>query len=664
MMTSSEMTASSEPVRLSCPSRWLSRAPALTVVGLVVALATYPLVRLGAGTTGGDAVAVLVGPPSDGLTAWLRVVLLAATAVTAGLALVGAVLPLGSAVPPVASRVRVTAWVGALTASVGCAVAVAAGQAAWLLGALQLLLLVAVPLLLTGRRSAVTAALGLVGPVLVGLLAIEFGTGRTGLPLVLDVGYAVAGSVLLGASVFGASVFGAFRPADGRLTATALIAGVLTSLAGFAQLAASGPRTSFDLLHTDYGVAALAQAGLPVLVTLAWAWHAAGRPRSAGLVQLATGGLVLAFAAGAILATMPRPAEAPMPGQPLLRPLDLGTRHLALLMLPMRPGLNLVHIGDSGGQAMPTGHHHGGPQMSAMPGALTVSAGGSQVLVAARAGAPGGWAVLNIPSGAKALTITGDGVPATVPINVGTAPADPAVQGALAGPDGPECASVVFGALVAGGTPDQDGCPSQRLTASDAGTLRDAVEFLAQRGITTLDLVSDASPRGVAAAGLIRAEAARRRLAVSTAGTSTGTLLVVSGWASAAAALTEQLGRAGAGETVLAPWLLTGQLLSRASSEVLPLTFDPQEDAPRRYAATLAAIFPGETPSAGGYLSWARYTGARVDKRATFYGAAPVDVPMGMDDMDMNPADQPANWYPNGAIVAISPALGPPGGRP
>jgi hypothetical protein len=261
-----------------------------------------------------------------------------------------------------------------------------------------------------------------------------------------------------------------------------------------------------------------------------------------------------------------------------------------------------------------------------------------------------------------------------VPVDVGDTPADPALQQALTGPDGPECASGLLGGLVAvssvGRTPAETNlaaqCPSQALTTADADALRDTVTFLAGRGITGLNLVSDGSPRGVAAADLVRAQAASSNLPIRPVGAPTDTLLVVSGWSAAVPALTDAVARSAdepAGGIVLAPWLLASGVISAAPSEVLPLTFNPGESPARQYGATVAAVFPGEGPSTAGYLAWLRAggAGAPLEPRATFYGAAPVDVPMGMDDMHMG--GNPGDWYPTGTIVPISPPVGPAGAK-
>jgi hypothetical protein len=170
----------------------------------------------------------------------------------------------------------------------------------------------------------------------------------------------------------------------------------------------------------------------------------------------------------------------------------------------------------------------------------------------------------------------------------------------------------------------------------------------------------------VAAADLVRAQAAVTHLPVRPVGVPTDTLLVVSGWAPAVPALRDAVARSAdepAGGIVLAPWLLASGVVSAAPSEVLPLTFNPGESPARQYGATVAAVFPGEGPSAAGYKAWLRAggAGAPLEPRPTFYGAAPVDVPMGMDDMHM--AGNPGDWYPTGTIVPISPPVGPAGAK-
>jgi hypothetical protein len=456
----------------------------------------------------------------------------------------------------------------------------------------------------------------------------------------------------------------------------ALGCGFLVTATGIARLLVAGPHTVFDLLHTGYGVAALVQAVLPVAVTAAWAAAIATKTRPrAELVRLSAGALTFSLLAAAMVAAFPLPVAAPQPGRPLLRPVDLGLRHLAVLVLPMRPGPNLIHIGDAGGGQTISDHHHGSAPPAAGPGPITVSTSSdtTPVPVVPRSGAPGGWAVLTIPAGTDRIHIAGDGITTAVPVNVGTSgnsSGDRAVQAALTGPDGPECASAALGALLADTAPrssppwDHPGiCPAQALNGSDASSVRDTVTFLAGRGIRALHLVADDSPRSRAAADLVRTEAASHHLPVSTTPTPGDTLLAVSGWATAAHALATA-SKAADGEPdggiVLAPWLLTTNVLSTATSEVVTLPFNPQNDRAREYASTINAVFPGETPSTAGYLAWATERGTPFDARATFYGAAQVNVPMGMDD-DMSMNGQPSDWYVGGSVVPVNPPLSNPG---
>ncbi|HTF52311.1 MAG TPA: hypothetical protein VK735_33115 [Pseudonocardia sp.] len=694
----------------------------------LAALTTVTLARVGGLDRAADPVLALVDPSPDGTAAAVRAMLLVATAATAGIGLVaGALSRFGDR--RVGRGVLVLAWVAGLLASAGCALEVLAGGASRPLAAGQAAVSLLVPLLLGTARPGTAAPVAL---VLAGVLGVELGTARTGLPLVVDVVFALAGAVLFGACVLGVGA-GAGHQAGvgggagvgaghgaGRVRGVAIAAGLVTTVAGVGQLALTGPPAGYDMLHTGYGLAALVQAAVPLLVTATWLVtearpgraadrpesaidvesevgsesdvevdqsedrpehlvagpRAGGRGRAGELSRLCAGGVTVAFAAAAVLATLPHPAGAPVPGQPLARPVELPFQHLAVLLAPMRPGPNLVHVAatPAGAGSQLAGQHHGAPPPSTPPGTITVSAGGVAVPVTTRPGAPGGWAVLDIPVGVDQITVTADGSPATVPVDVGDTPGDPALQRALTGPDGPECASGLLGGLVAvstvGRTPAEANlaadCPSQALTAADSDALRDTVTFLAGRGITGLNLVSDGSARGVAAADLVRAQAARAKLPVRPVGAPTDTLLVVSGWSAAVPALTDAVARSEdspAGGIVLAPWLLASGVVAAAPSEVLPLTFNPGESPARQYGATVAAVFPGEGPSAAGYLAWLRAggAGAPLEPRATFYGAAPVDVPMGMDDMHMG--GNPGAWYPSGTIVPISPPVGPAGAK-
>jgi hypothetical protein len=694
-MTTSSSGDADRQVPLGHRVRWPGGARATTLVAVVLAAGGYPLARAAAGDDF-DAMAALIRPPVPGATVLMRVVLLAAISLTAGIALARPALGTGEVSRGVRLAVRVSGVAGAAV----CVAEALTAQASRPVAAGLVVLLVSATLLVPGRTRVSVALGALLGLVLALVLGFELvSTGSGGARLAAS-GYGLFGALLLGASVFGVAVLPgrpkrlpdpAAVPSDtapeapaalpgpvagvpdralviSRLTGIALVSGVLTTLSGAVYLGLTGPRTGFDAGHTAYGVASVAQAALPVLVTLGWllARHPRGLARGAELTRLAAGLLVVAFLAGASLATLPQPAAGPSPGRALLRPVDLGLRHLAVLVTPMRPGANLVHVGDAGGgQATPVGHQHGVPAApSATPGTLTVSAGGPAVPLTSRPGAPGLWAVVDIPAGHGSLTVAADGLSAALPIDAGDAPADPAVQRTLAGPDGPECATAQLGGLAAG-HPDTGGCPSQALSAADAGVLSRTVDWLVGRGITTVDLAVDGSPRSVQAERVVREQAARRDLTVAATPANEHTLLVLSGWATGSDQLSASAVRAqggGAyGGVVLAPWLFSAPVLQRATSEVGAVRLDPKGTRARQYALTLAAAFPGETPTPGGYLAW---TGGRsATEPVRFLGAAQVNVPMGgaMDDMDMSGG--PGDWYPAGTVLAI-PDGGPPAPRP
>jgi hypothetical protein len=280
-----------------------------------------------------------------------------------------------------------------------------------------------------------------------------------------------------------------------------------------------------------------------------------------------------------------------------------------------------------------------------------------------------------MPAGSNSLTVTADGVPGSVPIDVGSASAeggDALTQQTLAGPDGPECVSAALGALAAGagmpGRPAVPGapgtkCPSQELTGPDGETLSDLVVFLHGNGVTGLTVVSDDSARSKAADAVVRAEAARRGLPISATPAPNDGLMVLTGWTPAAATVREANAKGpdappSAQGIFLAPWLLTPPVMTLSETSVLGLQFNPQDIESLGYASTLVGVFPKETPSAAGYRSWAQQLGIPVDPKASFYSGAPINVPMGPDDQEHG--SNPAAWFPSGAIIQVSPPVKPP----
>lgn len=714
------------------PARASALASVLVAGGLSVAV--YVVARLIATPAGAVSAMLTPGIPPSMLG--LRVVLCATLATCGGVALlvpsVGTTFTSAGMPGGLVRRWMGTSAALGMLACLGEAVT-DRGARQWS-AVLAALLLITAFGVARARRGPTVAAVASAGALLAILAGIALATASTGPSGVLDVVYVLAVSVLLGASIHGHALRRPAGPgqirdlaglarraglagraelldltegpapttgaggsrgpsrelAVGRLFGLVVLSGVVAAAAGAAQLAVSGPRTWFDLCHTASALVVLAQVVAPIVVTGMWSTlrHTAAntpdtRPTNsrtaldragAGFAAAAAALTTVAVLLAASRAALPAAPAAPIPGQPLLRPAALGGQHLAVLVTPMRPGPNLVHIGASpnpgSAPTMSSGMSGMGPSAGGAAPAVptvSVSAGGASVTAGARPGAPGLWAVLDIPAGTHTLTLAtgptnsgpGPRDSTTVPVDVGTAAGSPtqgAGEQAWTGPDGPECASAALGAVIASATPVSS-CPADRLSSTDAASLSGTVAFLAHQRLTHLGLVSDGSTRSRAAAAVVREQAARWRLTIDPTPVGQDSVLVVTGWDGAPAALhavTERAAHGSTGGAILAPWLAVAPILGEASSETVPLTFNPQTKPVREYAATLRAVFPGETPSPAGYLAWAAGTDPSALGAMRFYGAAQVNVPMGgMMDFDMNPDGVPGDWYPSGTIVPI-----------
>ncbi|MBW0103162.1 hypothetical protein [Pseudonocardia sp. KRD291] len=662
-------------------------------VGAVPALAaeTVHSPALSVLTTSGSALAAAPGPfdGAGSTTTLVRVVLLVAGAVLAGLGLLrpfvaGGPGPSG----PGRSAEGPTAWVAAVLVTLAALTGYLTGDVDVLGTLAQIVLAVAVPVLLP-TVWVVAPALGVVT-----LVALQLGSVHSGVALAVDVVHALAASVLLGGVLHTAAGDrrGSGDPQQRGATAlrrVAIGAGVLAAVAAVVQILLSGPYSARDLVGTGYGWAALVAVLAPLLVTAVLAaavLNVAGEPVPAGLSRAAArlpgplravapsrvlGALAaVGVGAAAALAALPVPAAQAVPGQALMRGVDLGEGPVAMLVTPMRPGRNLVQIGDTGPAAGGhTGHDMSGSSGHDMSGAAAVGVGDPATPFAPREGARGEWAVVDIPAGTDSLTVSANGTERTVPIDVGTDAA--AAPAGATGPDGPECASAVLGAIVAGGPSAGTAtrCPSQSLDPAQATALRALVQVLRTHGVPSVSLVSDSSPRSVAAANLVRAEGAKvgLRFPPNAATDPDSAVLVVSGWQGATATLQEAKQRSASGPTYLggtylAPWLLTGGVLSATPNAVLPLTFTPQEPLAQNYVASLAAASPGAAPSTSGFLSWAAAAGRPVSDSPTLYGAAPVDVPMSVEppgSTGHHGGPNQAAWFPGGTVVQIGRPVDP-----
>ncbi|MBW0117263.1 hypothetical protein [Pseudonocardia abyssalis] len=549
---------------------------------------------------GGAAVSFLTAP----LAATLGVTGLLAGALVAGIALLR-----GPATPT--RRTAIAAEAGA-----GYAVAVLA--LGWLGGGTGALTavprtaaVVAVAVLLTRTSRPVTVV---AGALLTALVVVETG---------LAIGPAPAVSVL--AAVLGlgvpATVAGAAdRRAELRartpLAVLAIATAVVSALVGAVQ---SGSRLDAATLRSANGI--ILAVGLVLTVAAALGWVLARAAAGRWVLPAAVGAGGAAIVVLTTLVALPAVA-LPDRGAPLLRTVALGDLAVPVAVVPQRPGPNLVYVGAAG---------------------ATVDG----VATRTRSGSPGSWAVVDIPAGAEELVVTAGTGRAVLRLQPGVDPAPAALVAGLTGPDGPECLSAVLGAVVGGGVLP-GACPDAALTDSDAATLRATVRFLAQRAAPALHVIDDGSPRSTAAAGVVTAAAAEHGLPLTDAIDTTGAILVVAGWETAGARLTDEaLGLSSVHGTYTAPWLATGPVLGRQTGAVTALVFDPRAEQGQRYVADLRARGITALASPAGLAAW----GGGPESGPRIFTAVQVSV---MPGDHRHPTD---TWLPGGTFTAVTPPL-------
>lgn len=535
----------------------------------------------------------------DLLALLVRLVLLLATAVVAGSGLFG-------------GKPRLLAGILSATLAVVSAVAFGVNVAGAVIHAV---LVLAVPVLLARRLSAARW----VALALLVLVVVETSLGRSGLEFVADTAYVVGATVW-----FGLATAPEKPPRYHQLT---LALGVLLTLAGAVQLLLSGVAFDRRLHETAFGLSLLAVVVLPVA-----ALTLRGRASRGGVLAVA-----VAFLAWTTFAALPRPAELPVPGTPLLR----AVAGVPVLVSPQRPGRNLVHVPESAG-----------------PG-VTVSG----VVATPRPGAEGYWAEVDLPAGRSDLVIGHGGEEDSLDVDAGSA-AGPAGATGATGADGPECASAALGGLVAGSPAGLTACPADRLSEEDADALRKLVGFLSARHAEAITLVGDASPRGTAASEVVRAEAGRQNLRVLDGPAAQAALVVVSGWPDAYTAMTRaaQFQREAPTYTYglyVAPWLLTGPIVNTVSASTVPLRFDPREQLAVSFTVALGDAFGGESPTVGGFREWLGAAEQTSAGKVQLFASAQVNA------MPMYP-DQPhapgmatvgagaGHWIPDGTVVPVS----------
>ncbi|MFE0027782.1 hypothetical protein [Amycolatopsis sp. NPDC059021] len=564
----------------------------------------------------------------------LRLVLLLSTAFLAG---TGVLRPLVDKVPR-----RLLIVVGLL----GGVSAVSAVVSAFVVDlnvfalAVHVVLAATIPVLIRWPSAGRWASIALIV-----LVVLETSLGRSGVDFAVDTVYVVGTALWFGVTVLSAGVpADRWRSTTFRLGPLALTIGGLLAVAGAVQLVQSGLGFDRRLYESLFGVALLAIVLVPIVVAVL-AGILLGDKDSGRVYRFGAAGVAVGFLAWSALAAIPQPPALPVPGVPLLADAVAGGARIPVLLSPQRPGRNLVHFPASAGDDLSAG----------VPGGLITKA-------VARPGAEGSWAEVELPPGRSELVVTKGTAETKVDVDAGDA-AGPSIADA----DAPECASAALGGVIAGRRDVLASCPADALSSEDSGSLVKLVEFLAGRKPAAITLVGDASPRGVAAAKLVRDTAARTGLAVREDPGADTALVVVSGWAGgytamSRAAESQRLKPTHQYGLYLAPWLLNGPIVNAVASSSLPLRFDPRDQLAVGYAVAVGNSFGGESPTLGGFRSWLGDQWRSANGDVQIFAAAQVNaMPMYPNEphaigMVMN-RDYAGQWVPDGTIVPISAVL-------
>ena len=297
------------------------------------------------------------------------------------------------------------------------------------------------------------------------------------------------------------------------------------------------------------------------------------------LVTAATGAVLTGvFASG--LGAGPAMPPLALSGKPVVKQVAVGDEHVRIVVVPHRPGPNLVWVEADGYRVGP--------------------AAGELVPAERRPGAPGAWATVELPAGPSTLWVEqGDRRAALVVDAVASVP----VLAAITTAAGPECVSAVVGAVMAGAAPPA-ACPNQALAAEDRTALRLMLRSIAERGVPGIRLVGGDSPRADAAEAVVRQQAARLGLPLDGPRHPLDARVVVADWARAEQALiTQTRDYAGSG-VYLAPWLGNGTLLGYSSGAVVVLNYDTTEGAAAEYIAALDRFAARDLASPAGFAAW------------------------------------------------------------
>ena len=346
------------------------------------------------------------------------------------------------------------------------------------------------------------------------------------------------------------------------------------------------------------------------------------------------------------------------PGSPSVQRIRHDDVSFTVTIAPAQPGPNLVRVDAASIRDGRVFAHrtHDGRERPVWIGTRAMYDAGQQVRAEPRRGASGLWAVVDLPVGTGTLLVS-HGPEHLVPFAVDTGSDEAAA--AWAGPDGPECLTAATSAVLAGGSVPTS-CPADALSADDETAVAALVETLAERGVRELAIRHDGSARSTTAydvAQRIATEQGVRVVAPSAAPGGRNALLVLSGWADAATSLSEVTALPlrqqpiRSDGTWLAPWLLTPGVVDSTAGAVLALDFDIRDPQAQEFSQTLATLFPGQTPTASGYVAWRRARGEDADalrlyaaSRAAYLPAEPGHQGHGSD----------VAWFPGGTVTPVA----------
>jgi hypothetical protein len=169
----------------------------------------------------------------------------------------------------------------------------------------------------------------------------------------------------------------------------------------------------------------------------------------------------------------------------------------------------------------------------------------------------------------------------------------------------------------------------------------------------------DDSARSTAAYELVQEAAARSGVSVVSPSAVPGernALLVVSGWADAASSL-ETVTRTSLRKqpirsdgTWLAPWLLTPAVVDSTAGAVLALDFDVRDRSAQEFSQTLAALFPGQSPTSSGYQAWRTARSGTPDHLQLYAASRAAYMPAQAGHAGHG---SEVAWFPGGTVTPV-----------